>query len=94
MPPWHIDRTVGIQQFKNDRSLSDAQIDTLVRWAEGGMPEGDPKDLPPPMQWPDPNAWQFGDKFGKPDLVVKSQPTIQTGGRGQMVAARRRHWLH
>jgi len=28
MPPWHIDKTVGIQKFKNDRSLSDAQIDT------------------------------------------------------------------
>ena len=25
MPPWHIDRTVGIQEFKNDRSLSDDQ---------------------------------------------------------------------
>src|SRR5437870_166939 len=26
MPPWHIDRTVGIQKFKNDRSLTDEQI--------------------------------------------------------------------
>src|SRR5436190_11476920 len=32
MPPWHIDKTVGIQQFKNDISLSDAQIDTIARW--------------------------------------------------------------
>src|SRR2546423_2596139 len=32
MPPWHIDRTVGIQHFQNDRSLSDDQIDTIVRW--------------------------------------------------------------
>ena len=22
MPPWHVDRTVGIQAFKNDRSLT------------------------------------------------------------------------
>src|SRR6476659_5772166 len=22
MPPWHIDKTVGIQHFKNDRSLN------------------------------------------------------------------------
>ena len=22
MPPWHIDKTVGVQQFKNDMSLS------------------------------------------------------------------------
>ena len=36
MPPWHIDKTVGIQQFKNDRSLSDEQIDTIVRWVDAG----------------------------------------------------------
>src|SRR5215212_3275911 len=34
MPPWQIDRTVGIQKFKNDRSLTDAQIDTIVRWVD------------------------------------------------------------
>src|SRR3977135_4517344 len=30
MPPWHIDKTVGVREFKNDMSLSDAQISTLV----------------------------------------------------------------
>ena len=49
MPPWHLDKTVGIQQFKNDRSLSDAQIAAIVRWVDDGMPEGDPKDLPAPV---------------------------------------------
>src|SRR4026207_567969 len=34
MPPWHLDKTVGIQSFKNDRSLSDDQIATLVRWVD------------------------------------------------------------
>ena len=38
MPPWHIDRTVGIQHFKNDRSLSDAQLATLLRWIDDGTP--------------------------------------------------------
>ena len=38
MPPWHIDKTVGIQHFKNDRSLSDAEIDTIVRWVAAGAP--------------------------------------------------------
>jgi hypothetical protein len=47
MPPWHIDRTVGIQQFKNDRSLSDDQIQTIVEWVNAGAPMGDPKDMPP-----------------------------------------------
>ena len=47
MPPWHIDRTVGIQRFKNDRSLTDEQIDTIVRWVDSGKAPGNPKDLPP-----------------------------------------------
>ena len=46
MPPWHIDKTVGIQEFKNDRSLSDEQIDTIVKWVDAGAPKGDPKDMP------------------------------------------------
>jgi len=45
MPPWHIDRSVGVQKFKNDMSLSDEQIDTIVRWVDGGAVQGDPKDL-------------------------------------------------
>src|SRR3989442_5952848 len=47
MPPWHIDKTVGIQQFKNDRSLTDAQIATMVKWVDAGAPKGDPKHMPP-----------------------------------------------
>src|SRR5215467_3755599 len=40
MPPWHLDKTVGIHDFKNDRSLSDEQIATILRWMDSGMPEG------------------------------------------------------
>ena len=36
MPPWHIDKSVGIQDFQNDRSLTDAEIDTIVRWVDAG----------------------------------------------------------
>src|ERR1700687_1919704 len=59
MPPWHIDKTVGIQEFQNDRSLSDAQIDTIVRWVNAGAPLGDVKDLPPAKVWPDEEGWQL-----------------------------------
>jgi len=52
MPPWHLDKSVGIQEFKNDRSLSDDQIETIVRWIDQGGPKGDPKDMPPPKTWP------------------------------------------
>ena len=74
MPPWHLDKTVGIQQFANDRSLTDAQIDTIVRWVDSGAPQGDPKDLPPPKQWPSDEQWQLAKQFGQPDLVIKSEP--------------------
>ena len=72
MPPWHINQTVGIQKFKNDRSLTDAQIDTIVKWVDAGAQKGDAKDMPPPKQWPDESKWNFADQFGPPDLIIKS----------------------
>jgi mono/diheme cytochrome c family protein len=73
MPPWHIDKTVGIQKFKNDRSLSDEQIETIVSWVAAGAPKGDPKEMPPAIEWPDETkSWQMSTKYGDPDLVVKS----------------------
>jgi hypothetical protein len=73
MPPWHIDRSVGVQKFKNDMSLTDEQVETIVRWVDGGSLQGDPKDLPPPKPLVTDNEWQaVRDGFGKPDLVVKS----------------------
>ncbi|HUJ51189.1 MAG TPA: hypothetical protein VLW25_13355 [Bryobacteraceae bacterium] len=73
MPPWHIDKSVGIQKFKNDISLSDAQVNTIARWVDDGAPQGDPKDMPPPKPLASDNAWKGErDGFGPPDLVVKS----------------------
>src|SRR6185503_510810 len=74
MPPWHIDKTVGIQEFKNDRSLSDAEIKAIAAWVDAGAPEGDKKHAPPPLKFPDPNDWQLAEKFGKPDLIIRSTP--------------------
>src|SRR5207247_2662476 len=67
MPPWFIDRNIGIRKFKNNISLSDAEIATIGRWVDGGAPCGSAADLPPAKQFPDPTAWQTG----KPDLVVE-----------------------
>jgi hypothetical protein len=74
MPPWHIDKTVGIQHFQNDRSLTDEQIATVVRWVDSGALMGDSKDLPPAKQWPAEEGWQLAKQFGEPDLIVKSEP--------------------
>ncbi len=70
MPPWHIDRSVGVQKFKNDMSLTDEQIETIVNWVDQGAPEGNPADFKAK-----PVAtglyWQAErDGYGPPDLVV------------------------
>jgi len=74
MPPWHLDKTVGIQHFENDISLSDEQIAVIARWVDGGAPFGDPKDMPPPKQWLNDDGWQLEKQFGKPDFILKSEP--------------------
>jgi mono/diheme cytochrome c family protein len=66
MPPWHVDRTIGIQKFKDDPSLTDAEIETIAKWVDSGSPMGNPADMPPPRQFVDGQAWQIGE----PDLVI------------------------
>jgi hypothetical protein len=61
MPPWGADAPHGL--FKNDPSLTEQEIDTIVRWVDAGAPKGDDKDLPPPPQFAD--GWTIG----KPDAV-------------------------
>src|SRR5271166_6265090 len=72
MPPWHLDKTVGIQEFQNDRSLSDEQVATIVKWVDNGAPLGNPKDMPSPKQWASEDGWQLAKKYGQPDLIIKS----------------------
>jgi hypothetical protein len=66
MPPWHLDKTVGIRQYKNDRSLSDDEIATIVRWADNGAPQGNPTDMPPALAFRPETDWFIGE----PDLKV------------------------
>ena len=74
MPPWHIDTTTGIQEFKNDASLSDEQIATISAWVENGAPEGNPEHLPAPIEISSGSAWQLTEQLGPPDLIIKSTP--------------------
>ena len=66
MPPWFIDKNIGVQDFSNDISLSDAKIATIGRWVDAGAPKGDLADMPPPRHFDDEELWHIG----KPDLVV------------------------
>jgi hypothetical protein len=73
MPPWHINRAVGVQKFRNDMSLTDDQIDTIVRWVDEGAPQGNPADMPPLKPVTTALYWQAErDGYGPPDIVVKS----------------------
>ena len=74
MPPWHLDKTIGIQEYMNDISLSDHEIETIVRWVDAGAPEGDPSKLGPPPELPDGSGWQLEELLGPPDFVVKAPP--------------------
>ena len=67
MPPWHIERNVGIQQFKDDPSLSDAEIAKIAAWVDAGAPRGNAGDMPAPPTFPDDEAWHIG----TPDLIVE-----------------------
>jgi hypothetical protein len=69
MPPWHIDRNIGIAKFKDDPSLTDAEVATIVRWVDAGAPMGNPSDMPPPRKFTDLDQWFIG----KPDIVVTSE---------------------
>jgi hypothetical protein len=81
MPPWHVDPSVGIQHYKDDRSLTQAQIDTIVKWVSSGAPKGDMKDMPPAVDWGDETGWNYAKLFGgPPDLVLSSPKYTQKQG--------------
>ena len=78
MPPWFIDKNVGIQHFSNDVSLSDQEIATIVKWVDSGAPQGNLADMPPPRQFPDGQVWQIG----KPDLIVTLPKDVIVKAKG------------
>ena len=68
MPPWYIEKDIGIQEYKGDFSLSREEIDKIATWADNGAPRGNPADLPPAIEYTDTSSWQIG----APDLVLTS----------------------
>jgi hypothetical protein len=68
MPPWHIDQTVGIKEYKDDPSLTEAQIQTVARWVDAGAPQGNPADMPKMPTFASEDEWSIG----KPDMIVSA----------------------
>jgi hypothetical protein len=74
MPPWHADSHVG--QFSNDPRLTQAEIEAITNWVDGGAKEGEPRDLPPAPKFVE--GWGIG----QPDVVLKmpEEFTLEAGG--------------
>ncbi|MBI1765439.1 MAG: thiol-disulfide isomerase [Acidobacteria bacterium] len=73
MPPWHADPHFG--QFENEARLTQAEIDTVTAWVDGGAKEGSPKDLPPvPVRNA---AWEIG----QPDVVLQMPEPFTLSGK-------------
>ena len=79
VPPWHADPRFGV--FSNGRNLSQAEIDTLVAWADQGALEGTGEaPAPPPMA-----AGRWSHPSGRPpDLVIEMAPEIEIPAQGQI----------
>jgi hypothetical protein len=84
MPPWYIERNVGVRTFKEDASLTDEEIATIGRWVDAGSPRGNPADAPPPVQLAALDEW----RIGTPEWIVEI-PEEQTIG-----AVDADHWLN
>jgi hypothetical protein len=72
MPPWYIEKNVGIQKYKDDPSLSAGEIARNARWADNGAPQGNPADMPPPRKFQSLDTWTIG----QPDLVVSTNEIL------------------
>jgi hypothetical protein len=76
MPPWYIEKDIGIQQYKDDPSLSDLEIAKIAKWADSGAPQGNPADLPAAKTFDDGDSWAIG----TPDLIVKTKDIFVKAG--------------
>jgi hypothetical protein len=72
MPPWFVEKDIGIQGFKHDPSLSAKEIAAIATWADSGAPRGNPADMPTSLDFANANAWAIGE----PDLILRSPDVI------------------
>src|SRR5262249_60418331 len=74
MPPWHADAAYG--HFKNDRRLTQQEIDTITAWVDGGAAEGAPSEMPPAPKFAE--GWSTG----APDLILQMKETYTIEASG------------
>lgn len=74
MPPYAYDHGIGIQDLEGDWRLAQEEIDTIVAWVNQGSPQGDSDIVPPTVDLPDPEQWNFAAELGAPDTIIGSVP--------------------
>ena len=76
MPPWYMEKNIGIQKYKNDPSLTDEEISAISVWARSGAAKGDEGDAPSALVFDDSQKWTAG----QPDLVIKTNSVTKLAG--------------
>jgi hypothetical protein len=76
MPPWGAVK--GFGDFRNDQALTPEQLEVITSWADGGVPEGEEKDLPPPPKFdePKPAGPPKGSMMVSGDITLKAAFTL------------------
>ncbi len=69
MPPWFVEKNIGIQRYKSDPSLSVQEIAAIAKWADSGAARGNPADMPSAKAAV---LAEDGWVLGKPDLIINS----------------------
>jgi hypothetical protein len=69
MPPFFLEKDLGIQHFKDDISLNDQEIAKIAKWADSGAPRGNAADMPKLLNFDNSDKWTIGE----PDLILKSK---------------------
>lgn len=78
MPPWYADPHTSTLKFRNDRRLTQSEINTIVAWVDAGAPKGNDADTPPLPKFAP--GWTFGE----PDLIIPMPVEFEVPAEGEL----------
>ena len=79
MPPWYANAATSMR-FRNDRRLTQREVDTIAAWVDGGSPKGEDADLPPAPSFAE--GWSHPE--GEPDVVISIPFAFEIPAEGQV----------
>ena len=75
MPPWYVEKNIGIQEYQFDPSLSAEEVVQIATWADNGAPRGNPADMPQSTVLGGASVWHAGE----PDLITRTEEIAMAG---------------